>query len=284
MKLTVRRVLPLAISALAIVLLGASNVPNLPMPSNAAMIYNAGTGDYAGFRIVVTPDGHAIAIDGAGHTSTQLESDVASKFFNDLASAGQLNQLSAQPCVADVNAPTTVEVNASITITWKGQHSPGLTCATDGAAQRLLLDATQIQHALYVQAYRKRNLITYGTAYNGRVPEYGGGGGGYYSYDLEPFHVANFQNSRFTMDQFYVEHFSNGITTSDPFGASPFTGAPTVSIPYTTPQAAPPWASIPVANPWANPYLATPFTSSPFSGLGLSSPYGGSGIFTTSTP
>jgi hypothetical protein len=313
MNLTVKQVLPFAISALAIALLGASNVPNapnvpnLPIPTNGAMIYNPGTGDYSGFRIVVAPDGRAIAIDGAGHTATQLQSDVVAKFFSDLAAAGQLGQLSARPCSADVNAPTTVEVNSSITITWKGQHSPALTCATDGPSQNLLLDATQIEHALYVQAYRSRNLVTYGLnsrqlAQYGSASRYGlsyrqaaryaftsggGGGGAYAAFSPDQFYLPRWQNQdlQFSMDQFYFENFNDGIgAASNPFGASPYTGAPTTTLERAYPTAAAPYASINYTSPWSPPWTSTPFGSSPFTSLGTASPYSGSASFNSSLP
>lgn len=286
MNLSAKRVLPLAISALAIALLGASSVPNLPLPANGAMIYNPGTGDFSGYRIVVTPDGRAISIDGAGHASTQLQNDVVTKFFDDLGSAGSLSQLSAKPCNADVNAPTTVEVNAAITISWKGQHSPALTCATDPTAQRLLLDATQIQHALYVQAYRRRNLVAYGTAYAASSGAAGYNAAGYGGLTFDRFYAGGLSNTPFFMDPFSMEHFSNGIYAANPFASSPYSGAPYASLPYASLPNSAAFSSLPSANPFTgSPYSGSPFSGNPFSSPNFSSgPYSGSGAFTTNVP
>ncbi|HXW50643.1 MAG TPA: hypothetical protein VEJ41_01530 [Candidatus Acidoferrales bacterium] len=285
MNLSAKRVLPLAIAALAVACLGAASVPTLPMPSNGAMIYNPGTGDYSGFRIVVSPDGRAIAIDGAGHASTQLENDVVAKFFSDLASAGPLAQLSAKPCTANVNAPTTVEVNSAIIISWKGQHSPALTCATDASAQRLLLDATQIQRALYVQAYRKRNLATYGTSYDlsaANAAAYDGGG--YGGITFNQFYSGGFSNSQFLTDPFTIEHFSaENYMTSLPY-SSPYSGSPYTTLPYAGLPYSSPFSSLPYTSPFASPAFTSPYSGSPFVNPGFSSPATGTGPYTTSTP
>ena len=75
------------VAALAVTLLGASSIPTLPMSKSAAMIYNPGNGDYSGFRIVVEPNGKAMAVDAAGRASNELNSDVAQRFFDDLSAA-----------------------------------------------------------------------------------------------------------------------------------------------------------------------------------------------------
>ncbi len=286
MKNLSRGVVTLAVFALAVVFLGASNVPTLPLPANAAMIYNPGSGDYAGFRIVVNPDGRAISIDGAGHSSAQLQSDVVEKFFNDLAAVGPLEQLSGKPCTssADDNSPTTVEVNSSITISWKGQHSPALSCATDPRAQRLLLDATQIQHALYVQAYRTRNLVTYGTVYSGSSPTFVG----YASnsrFSFDNFYTGGFTNTPFSNGRFYMDHFSNGIQYVNPFTGSPYSGTPYTALPYAALPSASPYGSLPYSSPYnASPFSGSPYSGNPFSGSPFTSPYTGGPMFTTSAP
>lgn len=275
----------LAVSALAAAFLGASSVPTLPLPPNAAMIYNPGTGDYAGFRIVVNADGRAISIDGAGHSSTQLETDVVQKFFNDLISLGPLGQLPAKPCAASSGqtSTTTVEVNSAIVVSWKGQHSPALSCATDARAQRLLLDATQIQQALYVQAYRKRNLVTYGTAYASSPSSSVG-------YELNPrfsfdnFYTGGFTSTPFNTGGFSMEHFSNGIQYVNPFNGSPYSGVPTTSLPYASLPGASPYSSLPYANPFVSPYSSSSYSGNPFTGVPFTSPYSGGATFTTSTP
>lgn len=275
----------LVVSALAIANLGASNVPSLPLPPNSAMIYNPGTGDYAGFRIVVDPDGRAISVDGAGHSSTQLEAAVAAKFFDDLISVGSLGALSAKSCsnAGAQTSPTTVEVNSAIFISWKGQHSPALSCVTDARAQRLLLDATQIQQALYVQAYRKRNLVTYGTGYAASSPSSGG-------YELSPrfsfdnFYTGGFSNTAFNAAGFTMDHFSNGIQHVNPFNGSPYSGIPASTLPYASLPSSSLYSSLPVANPFVSPYSGSPYSGNPFTGAPFTSPYTSGPIYTTSAP
>jgi len=265
-------------------------VPQLPMPPNAAMIFNPGTGDYAGFRIVVTPDGRAIAIDGAGHASTQLQNGIVQKFFNDLAAAGPLQGLSSKPCgsqSADA-AGTTVEVNSAMSIDWKGAQTPPLTCATDPRAQRLLLDATEIQHALYVQAFRKRNLLTYGTAYAAASQSVLGYNYNYNSdwkFSFDAFYGGGFSNTPFTNDRFAMEHFSNGMTTVSPFSGAPYSGAPFSGLPYASLPSASPYGSLPTADPYTSSvFNGSPYGGSPFTGVPYSSPFSGSGTVMTSAP
>lgn len=277
----------LVVCASAFVLLGASNVPTLPMPANAAMIYNPGSGDYAGFRIVVNPDGRAISIDGAGHSSTQLQSDVVEKFFDDLASIGLLGQLTAKPCSSNngENAPTTVEVNSSIVISWQGQHSPALSCVTDPRAQRLLLDATQIQHALYVQAYRKRNLVTYGTAYASSSPSSDVGYAPSSRFSFDNFYSGGFTNAPFSTGGFYMDHFSNGIEYVNPFSGSPYSGSPYTSLPYAALPTASPFSELPFATPYSGtPFTGSPNSTNPFTSAPFTSPFSSGATYTTSVP
>src|SRR5215469_6710980 len=87
--------------ALAIALLGASPVPQLPVPKGAATIYDPGSGDYSGFRIVVQPDGHAVAVDGAGRSSLDLQTDVSDRFFADLQRASLAVKNPTSECATD---------------------------------------------------------------------------------------------------------------------------------------------------------------------------------------
>jgi hypothetical protein len=281
------RVLALGICLLAPVLLGASNVPVLPVPPNAAMIYNPGSGDYAGFRIVVNADGRAIAIDGAGHIATQLQNDLVQKFFGDLSSAGPLDQLSAKPCTEGMseNATTTVEVNSAVTISWKGQHSPELVCATDPRAQKLLLDATEIQHALYVQAYRKRNLLTYGTSYAAAAPPAVLGYVPDFRFSFDQFYSGGFSNTPFTTGQFTFDNFSNGLTYVNPFTGSPYSGAPYSSLPSAGLPGGSPFTGLPYASPpFTSPFSGSPYGASPFTSPGFTNPFTSGSTYTTSAP
>jgi hypothetical protein len=275
-----------AVSTAAVVLMGATSanpelVPQLTTSKGSAMIYNAGNGEFAGYRIVVSPDGQAAAVDGAGRSTNQLEGSVAQKFFNDLASAGPLDKLPAGDCASkSTAAATTVEVNAAVVISWNGQHSPALTCVTDSSAVRLLLDATTIQHALYVQAYRKRVTAGYGQSvvYGPSGVRYvrGGYGGGlaygageydgrfiFQPFKNEGFGYEQFSAGRFSFNNFDNEYpMANGVFETNLPGASPF-----VSLPYTSPFNGSPWTSLPQVYPFQGVQPTTNIeTTSPWSG------------------
>jgi len=281
----------LAASAVALSLMGASSagplvVPNLPMGHNAAMIYNPGNGDFVGYRIVVDPSGMATAVDGAGRDSSELQSDVTQKFFADLAAAGPLDKLPAGDCSSTANADaTTVEVNAAVIITWNGKHSPALTCVTDPKAVRILLDATTIQHAIYVQAYRKRTMVTYGggETYKGEGYDYNAA---YNSSGDSGFYIDRFQNASFTYDNFSYDPMSFNLFENDgefhsngPFTTFPGTGPEFTNLPYANPYSGAPEGGIPSiypfsGGPWSNtgsgssPFTNSPFGQSPFVGNG----------------
>jgi hypothetical protein len=286
----------LASGLLGLVTLGASSappVPLLPTPPGAASIYYPGSGDYAGFRIVVEPGGRAIAIDGAGHAATQLASGVSQKFFADLTAVGPLDRIAPGPC-ADTDNPSgaTVELSTPLIITWKGHTSPQLACAKDAPTQRLLLDAVGIQQALYVQAYRKRNLITYGTArssgygelqYSGAAPSaiYSASATAYgvstTPMTFDQFYAGGLRDQAFYAGPFTMDHFSNGLQFTSPFVGTPFTGTPYTALPAASLPTTSPYTSLPYGSPFiGTPYGSSPFTGSPFSGLTTTSPYSGS--------
>lgn len=285
-----------AVSTAAFVLTGASSpdaalVPQISMPKGAAMIYNPGNGDYAGYRIVVTPTGEAAAIDGAGRTKNELQNRIATQFFSDLAAAGPLDKLPAGDCAAKTaGAATTVEVNAAVVISWNGQETPPLSCVTDPAAVRLLLDATTIQHALYVQAYRKRviaygpavvygrNGVSYGRSEYGGLT-YRGTTGEYGQFMFQPFKNEGFGYDQFSSGRFSFNNFdneypmANGVFQTTLPGSNPF-----ISLPYTSPFNGNPYTSIPVvypfqgAEPTTNIQTSSPWSSSPANGSPFVSP------------
>jgi hypothetical protein len=203
-------------------------------------------------------------------------------FFADLGDAGQLDALPTGGCSAakSEEPSTSVEVNAPITITWNGQHTGALACVTDPRAIKIVLDATTIQRALYVQAYRKRVTVAYGTGYT-----YGGGYQRKTGYDSSHFYIPGFQNDAFTFTNFstggfYFSNFDSGLQrSSGPWSSlpassqvftnlpysSPFSGLPSGSVPYTSPYASLPYSSG-IGN--ANPFGASPYSSGPFSSGG----------------
>ena len=268
---------------------GPLYVPMLPMPHNGAMIFNPGGGDYAGYRIVVGQSGIATAVDGAGRTSNQLQSDVAQKFFNDLAAAGPLEKLPPGDC-SSVKAgdATTVEVNAAVVITYNGQRTPALTCVSDPRAVRILLDATTIQHALYVQAYRKRTMLTYG---GGQTYK----GDGYTNNavpipNTEGFYIPQFQNEQMTYQQFDSGNFYfNNFETEYPSSTGPWSGVPGAStvftnLPYAQSFVNPGFESVPTVYPWQGAPGTSVNGTSPWSNLpNGSTPYSNAPSAGTST-
>jgi hypothetical protein len=266
----------IAVSAIAFALMGASTpdssyVPSLTMAHNAAMIFNPGGGDYAGFRIVVEPSGGAAAVDGAGRATSELQPDVVQKLFADLASAGPLDKLPIGDCAStkpDATS-TSVEVNAAIVITWNGQHTPSLSCVTDPRAVKIVLDATTIQHALYVQAYRKRTMMGFGGvyAYAGTAHYQNSG------YADDHFYVPRFQNDPFTFtsfqnDSFSFSNFNSGMQQSaGPYSSLPSAGQVFTSLPFSNPFTSPQSATIPFTSPYSSgPYSSFGSGDSPFSG------------------
>jgi len=274
------------VSVVAFTLMGAGNqgattALAIAVAHNAAIISTPGNGDYAGFRIVVEPSGKAAAVDGAGRASSELQPDVVQAFFADLAGAGPLDKLPTGDCSSATSEipSTSVEVNAPIVITWNGQHTAPLACVTDPRAVKMVLDATTIQRALYVQAYRKRVTVGYGTGYTY--------GSGYRSegYDSSRFYIPRFQNDAFTFknfstDGFYFSNFDNGLQRSNgPWGSGPTSSQVFTNLPYSNPFSGLPGGTVPFANPYtsapyssgpgsATPFGASPYSSSPFSGSG----------------
>lgn len=169
MKHYARALSALFIVVLPLALLGAAGIPNLPASRQAVTILNPGTGDYLGFRIVVEPNGKVSAIDAAGRAVGYLSVAVTQTLFTDVASAAPLASLPASTCSATASNDTTIAVNAAITVSWNGQRSPLLLCATDPRAVKLVADATAIQRGLYVQAYRTRVGTMWSGASDGGV-------------------------------------------------------------------------------------------------------------------
>jgi hypothetical protein len=275
------------VSVVAFTLIGAGNqgattVPATAVVHNAAIISTPGNGDYAGFRIVVEPNGQAAAIDGAGSASSELQPDVVQAFFADLASAGPLDKLPTGDCSSATSEipSTSVEVNAPIVITWNGQHTAPLACVTDPRAVKMVLDATTIQRTLYVQAYRKRVTVGSGTGYT-----YGSGYQRNAGYDSSRFYISRFQNDAFTFknfstDGFYFSNFESGFQRSNgPWSSGPSSSQVFTNLPYSNPFSGLPGGTVPFANPYtsapyssgpgsATPFGASPYSSSPFSSGG----------------
>ena len=242
-----KRLAPLCgilVPALAIALFGASPVPQLPVPKGAATIYDPGSGDYSGFRIVVQPDGHAVSVDGAGRSTLDLQNDISDRFFADLRSASIASKNPTAQCSTGA-----IPVSDDVTIKWSGRAWSGLSCATDAQLAALAIDAKAIERALYVQTYRARPMYVYIGADG---PQYSGGVYG--------------TAALYAPQTGYSFNFSGGYLTS-PYTGYPPGSAPTGSLPVTGLVGSGPSGSLP---------LGSPYTSLPTTGLPGGTPFGAS--------
>lgn len=143
--------IPLAVAA-------ETTVPTLPVAPGGVMILSAATADFAGYRIVVAPDGTAFAVDGAGRGQRQLSPQLTKTLFDDLTAAMPLSKLAGAPC-----APRK-PLLLPIVVTFQGETSPDITCAADSKESALNDDVQAIAHALYVANYRSRAVSHFGSA------------------------------------------------------------------------------------------------------------------------
>jgi hypothetical protein len=134
----------------------ANAVAPLPVPPGAAMILNSGSADLAGYRVVIAPDGTAVAVDGAGKGQRQLSADLTHTLFLDLAAAAPLSRLPSSSCAAGAAAVTPIVVSLG------AETSPELTCPSDPKATALLEDIRAITRALYVTNYKIRAVSHFG--------------------------------------------------------------------------------------------------------------------------
>lgn len=205
-------------------LLGFTSVASAGTTSakDSVVIYNPGNAEFSGFRIQVDSSGQATAVDASGSSSNYLHPDLAQRLFADVAAAKPLQQLSSHSCSATLpESASAAEVNAAVIITWDGQRSPMLSCVTDTRASRLRADASAVEHALYVQAYRSRITVT---GSNGES------GGGYWQPSISEkpnsqgsYYGNGFGGARFVNERFRNEPFTNTRFTVDRFTTTPFT-------------------------------------------------------------
>jgi hypothetical protein len=125
-------------------------VPLLPLPPGSVMIFSPGNADFLGYRIVLAPNGDAVAIDGAGRAQRPVSPQLTKTLFDDLAAAAPLSKLATSPCVPP---PT---VHAPLLITFANDTTPNIGCSADANEAALLNDVQAIAHALYVANYRSR--------------------------------------------------------------------------------------------------------------------------------
>ena len=229
----------LALSGIAVLLLGAA----APQRSDVT-ISNTGLGDYVGFHIVVHPDGHASAVDATGKASGELSDQLTSQFFADLRTATKAMQ-NAKPCAAAADTNGRVgyaAANAAISIAWQGHNWSSLACASDARLAALSSDASAIERALYVQAYRQRPMYVYiggatgyatgtsGVTYASTTyPSTSGYSTSFGHYGTNP--MGGYPSGSYPSGTLPTTSLSGGLPTGSLSGTSPYSSLPTSSLP-----------------------------------------------------
>ena len=126
--------------------------PPLPVSAGSIAIASPGTADLAGYRIVVAPNGAAVAVDMAGRTQSMLSSSLTKMLFADAAAAMPLSKLAASPCMQGSKAP------APVMVSFNGETSPDVGCVGDARGAALFADAQTVARTLYVSNLRSATL------------------------------------------------------------------------------------------------------------------------------
>jgi predicted glycoside hydrolase/deacetylase ChbG (UPF0249 family) len=108
-----------------------------------AIITSSGSTNYRAFRISLTRDGRAEVARGNSLETRYLPTDLADRFFADLAAAMPLYQLPVeQPCIRSVS------FGNSIYVGYGGDRTPDLSCAAGARTMVLRDDVSEITRAL----------------------------------------------------------------------------------------------------------------------------------------
>ena len=108
----------------------ATPTPSASVPPDAAIIENSGSTNFAGYRIVVTPDGSAwLTLDGGQAVKAQLPAAHARSLFAHLAAAGPLDSLEVGQCVKSASFGTRTFIE------WKGVRTGDVSCGGGQIAQ-----------------------------------------------------------------------------------------------------------------------------------------------------
>jgi hypothetical protein len=118
-----------------------------PVPANAAVIVNSGSTNARGYRIVVTPDKHAVVtIDGLPPRAQTLDAATSTALFKALAAGAPLDALESEPCMKSASFGSTT------TVTYDGKRSPDLSCPMEGAGAKVGAAVQKVTEALHVLA------------------------------------------------------------------------------------------------------------------------------------
>ena len=130
----------------------ASTPVQPPVPTGGIAIVSPGTPDLAGYRIVVAPNGDAVAVDLAGRSQRMLPANLTKSLFADTAAAMPLSKLPASPCSHSANAP------APVMVSFGGETSPDVVCVTGDKGAALFTDVQNITRTLYVSNLRSGHV------------------------------------------------------------------------------------------------------------------------------
>lgn len=119
--------------------------PASAVPANAAVIVNSGSTNTRPYRVVVSPDGHALVwVEGEAVRKATLSQKTSASFFSHLASAMPLAKIAQVPCMKSAS------FGSSTIVQYKGERSPDLTCGIEGASAKLAADVANITSELKV--------------------------------------------------------------------------------------------------------------------------------------
>ncbi|MBV8281203.1 MAG: hypothetical protein JO347_03960 [Candidatus Eremiobacteraeota bacterium] len=124
----------------------------ISLPAGSVLIVSPPTGDLAGYRIAILPDGSATAEDGAGKGQQTLSPSLLKTLLADLDAAMPIASLPQTSCKDQPQTPT------PILITYRGMTSPNIACTNDPKGVALYGDAQSIARSLYVANYRSRAI------------------------------------------------------------------------------------------------------------------------------
>ncbi|MBV8222481.1 MAG: hypothetical protein JO293_03925 [Candidatus Eremiobacteraeota bacterium] len=152
-----RQILAAALIAVAVPAAAAAapSLPQtngIPFPAGTVLIVSPPTGDLAGYRITILPDGTATAEDGAGKGQQTLSPALLKTLVTDLDAAMPIASLPLTACKDQPQTPT------PIIVTYRGMTSPNIACTADPKGVALYGDTQSIARALYVANYRSRAI------------------------------------------------------------------------------------------------------------------------------
>jgi hypothetical protein len=140
-------------AALGSVAAAAQPVPYLPVPAGAAVIFDTGSTNASGYRIVIGRTGAAEFVDGSMRASGHVDADLTGAFFRHASEAMPLSKMRIAPCMKSVS------FGSSMYVWWRGQRSPDLMCPGSTAAAGLARSASSIAAALGVTSTPRGHLI-----------------------------------------------------------------------------------------------------------------------------